>query len=50
MSSKKLKDIIDEIESLEIAYAYAPAIDEEIKNNVACGQALEAFKKEVSNI
>lgn len=50
VSSNKLKDIIDEIESLGIAYAYAPAIDEEIKNNVACGQALEAFKKEVSNI
>ena len=50
LSSPRLKEIIDQIESLGIAYAYAPAIDEEIKNNVACGQALEAFKKEISNI
>ena len=50
VSSSTLKDIIDQIESLKIAYAYAPAIDEEIKNNVACGQALEAFKKEIANI
>ena len=33
-------------ESLEKSIKF----DEEIKNNVACGQALEAFKKEVSNI
>ena len=50
VSSSTLKEIIDQIESLKIAYAYAPAIDEEIKNNVACGQALEAFKKEIANI
>ena len=48
VSSQKLKDIINQIENLGIAYAYAPAIDEEIKNNVACGQALEAFKKELA--
>ncbi len=50
VSSQVLKDIIGQIEQLGIAYAYAPAIDEEIKNNVACGQALEAFKKEMMNI
>lgn len=50
VSSQTLKDIIEQVESLGIAYAYAPAIDEEIKNNVACGQALEAFKKEIKQL
>lgn len=43
LSSQYLKNIIREIEAFGIAYAYAPAIDEEIKHNVACGQALVAF-------
>lgn len=47
LSSPELKRIIDEIKDCGISYAYAPAIDEEIKYQVACGQALEAFKKEV---
>lgn len=47
VSSSELKKIIRELDELEVPYAYAPAIDEEIKNNVACGQALEAFKKEI---
>lgn len=47
VSSEALKTIISELDDLAIAYAYAPAIDEEIKNNVACGQALEAFKKDL---
>lgn len=42
-SGEYLKNIIGEIESLRLSYAYAPAIDEEIKHNVACGQALVAF-------
>ncbi len=47
MSSEKLRGIIDDIEKLGIVYSYAPAIDEEIKYQVACGQALEAFRLEV---
>ena len=49
VSGEVLKRIIGDLEDLGIAYAYAPAIDEEIKNNVACGQALEAFKQEISS-
>lgn len=45
ITSQRLKDIISEIEKYGISYAYAPAIDQEIKYNVACGQALEAYKK-----
>lgn len=45
LSNQTLKRIIKEIERVGIAYAYAPAIDEEIKHKVACGQALEAFKQ-----
>ena len=44
ITSEKLKNIISELEKYEISYSYAPAIDEEIKYNVACGQALEAYK------
>ncbi len=47
VSGAELEKVINDLDELGIAYAYAPAIDEEIKNNVACGQALEAFKKEV---
>lgn len=43
VSSKTLQSIIDDIQSSGIPYAYAPAIDEEIKHHVACGQALESF-------
>lgn len=41
--SNNLKKIIKNIEQAGFAYAYAPAIDEEIKHHVACGQALQAF-------
>lgn len=44
LSSSELKKIIEQLNHLGIPYAYAPAIDEEIKYNVACGQALEAFE------
>lgn len=47
-TSEKLAKIIANIEEAGIAYSYAPAIDEEVKNNVACGQALEAFKDELN--
>jgi len=43
LSNQNLSSIINEITELGIAYSYAPAIDEEIKHNVACGQAFEAF-------
>jgi 23S rRNA (adenine2503-C2)-methyltransferase len=48
MSGENLKKIITQIEELGIVYSYAPAIDEEIKYQVACGQALEAFRLEVA--
>lgn len=47
ITSEELKVIIKNLDESEISYSYAPAIDEEIKNNVACGQALEAFKKDL---
>jgi len=47
VTSGRLKEIIDNIEESGIAYSYAPAIDEEIKHNVACGQALEIFKEDI---
>ena len=47
MSSERLREIIADVERLGIAYAYAPAIDEEIRYRVACGQALEAFRPAV---
>jgi adenine C2-methylase RlmN of 23S rRNA A2503 and tRNA A37 len=46
ITSDELKVIISNLEESGISYSYAPAIDEEIKNNVACGQALVAFKNE----
>ena len=49
LTSERLKKIIADVEEIGIAYSYAPAIDEEIKHNVACGQALEAFKDELTN-
>ncbi len=49
ISSEKLGEIIQGIERAGISYAYAPAIDEEIKEAVACGQALEAFQGELSS-
>lgn len=48
ITSVELKNIISNLNESGIAYSYAPAIDEEIKNNVACGQALEAFKNELT--
>ncbi|MCC7386177.1 MAG: radical SAM protein [Deltaproteobacteria bacterium] len=47
ISSAKLARIIAEIEEAGFTYAYAPAIDEEIKYAVACGQALEAFQRDL---
>jgi hypothetical protein len=44
VSSITLRKIINDIKHTGIPYAYAPAIDEEIKYHVACGQALEAFR------
>ena len=46
ISSPELISIIHDIENAGFTYAYAPAIDEEIKYNAACGQALETLKKE----
>jgi adenine C2-methylase RlmN of 23S rRNA A2503 and tRNA A37 len=48
VSSEQLARIIRDIEEAGIAYAYAPAIDEEIVHAVACGQALEAFQSELT--
>lgn len=42
VSGSKIKQIIEELDALGVTYAYAPAIDEEIKNKVACGQTFEA--------
>lgn len=47
ITSKELKLVIENLDESGISYSYAPAIDEEIKHKVACGQALEAFKKEM---
>jgi adenine C2-methylase RlmN of 23S rRNA A2503 and tRNA A37 len=47
MTSDKLKEIMENIKESGIAYSYAPAIDEEIKHNVACGQALEVFREDI---
>lgn len=46
ISSQKLKNIINNLNESGISYSWAPAIDEEIKHNVACGQALVAYNKE----
>jgi adenine C2-methylase RlmN of 23S rRNA A2503 and tRNA A37 len=43
-SSTELASVIASIEQAGYTYAYAPAIDEEIKNKAACGQALETLK------
>lgn len=43
-TSEVLKRIIDDLEKAGFVYAYAPAIDEEIKHKAACGQALETLK------
>lgn len=45
LSSDDLKKIIDNAKQSGFAYAYAPAIDEEIKNKAACGQALETLRE-----
>lgn len=50
LTSPELKKIIGSIEAHGFTYAYAPAIDEEIKYQVACGQALEAFKQETRTL
>jgi 23S rRNA (adenine2503-C2)-methyltransferase len=47
VSSENLAKAIESLDRSGISYSYAPAIDEEVKNNVACGQALEAFKSTV---
>lgn len=47
ITSKELLNIIKNLNDSGISYSYAPAIDEEIKHNVACGQALVAFKNEM---
>lgn len=46
VSSDELRSVIADIEESGFAYAYAPAIDEEIRNQAACGQALEMLRKE----
>jgi adenine C2-methylase RlmN of 23S rRNA A2503 and tRNA A37 len=46
LSSPELKNVIRDLEQSGLAYAYAPAIDEEIRNQAACGQALETLKSE----
>lgn len=46
-SSQELKEIIENIEQSGFAYAYAPAIDEEIKYQAACGQALEMVRSKI---
>lgn len=43
VSSQELIDVIQNLEESGISYSWAPAIDEEIKHNVACGQAMTAF-------
>lgn len=45
-SSQELIDIIKNLDESGIPYSYAPAIDEEVKHNVACGQALVNFNIE----
>ena len=50
MSGVELQRIIQDIEAAGISFAYAPAIDEEINHQVACGQALEAFQHELVSI
>lgn len=47
ITSERLQRIIENLEYSGFAYSYAPAIDEEIKHNVACGQALAAFKNKI---
>lgn len=47
ITSDELLNIINNLSESGISYSYAPAIDEEIKHNVACGQALVAFKNDL---
>ena len=47
VSSNELSQIIHTIEKVGLSYAFAPAIDEEIRHNVACGQALLHFNQDV---
>ena len=49
-SSQELIDIIKNLDESGIPYSYAPAIDEEVKHNVACGQALVNFVERKSKI
>ena len=46
VSSIRLESIVANLEASGFSYAFAPAIDEEIRNQAACGQALETLKKE----
>lgn len=45
LSSPELKAVLENLEESGFSYAYAPAIDEEIQNQAACGQALETLKE-----
>ena len=45
LSSPELKAVMANLKESGFAYAYAPAIDEEIRHQAACGQALETLKK-----
>ena len=44
VSSGELREVIRNLEESGFAYAYAPAIDEEIRHQAACGQALETLR------
>ena len=44
VSSARLKSVISNLRESGFAYAFAPAIDEEIRHQAACGQALETLK------
>lgn len=50
ITSEELISVMKNLNESGIAYSYAPAIDEEIKHNVACGQALESFKDLIKKI
>ncbi|MCB0339882.1 MAG: hypothetical protein KDD53_09770, partial [Bdellovibrionales bacterium] len=44
ISSAELQAVLSDLERTGLPYAYAPAIDEEIRYQAACGQALEMLK------
>ncbi len=45
LSSQSLQGILENLDETGFSYAYAPAIDEEIRHKAACGQALETLKE-----